>query len=243
MISDAHIGGDQQDDRALRIFHELCKDIDPDHLIFLGDILDLLSCSQHPASEASRTMLVDELRAGRDFVKKTRKLLPKATMAWTEGNHETRFTRKVLAKMPEFFGVTSVPKELGLRELGVSWHPYGKLYRPRLRSGKRSRLAYVHGKYTNKYHAEKHRRQYAESVRYGHVHGHQIIGSCEGERRKLVVGVGTPTSGRPSVDYIVGPTGHVQGFGLDEIAPSGSFQTVNLTLDKTGLGWGGKNYA
>jgi predicted phosphodiesterase len=86
-----------------------------------------------------------------------------------EGNHDYRF-KHYLNRYPHLQDLLS-PPELYLQDYGVHWCPY---WSNKSLSVKYGKAEFVHGQYTNKYHAEKHARLYLGSnVFYGHVHDNQ----------------------------------------------------------------------
>ena len=80
-----------------------------------------------------------------------------------EGNHENWMNMFVDEHpyLPEY----KSHKALKLDERGYKFHPYNR--KKCLKLGK---LNFTHGKYTTKYHSQKHLEHYGESIMYGHTH-------------------------------------------------------------------------
>ena len=79
-----------------------------------------------------------------------------------QGNHEEwldTYAKKY--SRPRFL----TQNALRLKERGYKYYPYNK--KKCLKIGK---LNFTHGKYTTKYHSQKHLEQYGVSIMYGHTH-------------------------------------------------------------------------
>jgi len=90
---------------------------------------------------------------------------PDAEFVMEEGNHEYR-VEKFIDERPEFEGFLEVEKNLRLKERGIKWvksWSLGEIYRL-------GNAIFTHGRYLNKYHANKMVQTYGECVYYGHTH-------------------------------------------------------------------------
>jgi len=84
-----------------------------------------------------------------------------------EGNHDHRF-KQFLKKHPHLVGKIDSPEQWAKNYLKAAWVPYWSNKQLSVKIGK---AEFIHGQYCNKYHAEKHSREFLGSnVFYGHVH-------------------------------------------------------------------------
>lgn len=87
-----------------------------------------------------------------------------------EGNHDFRF-QQYLQRYPHLKSILLSPEEMAKDQLGADWCAYWSNKQLSVRKGK---AEFIHGQYANKYHAEKHAREFLGSnVFYGHVHDKQ----------------------------------------------------------------------
>lgn len=216
------------------------EDVQPNELIIGGDFLEFESCSRH-GGVASPRALVDEARAGQGMLRKLRAALPSARFVYLGGNHEARLERVVVDKLPTFDGAITIPRILDLESFRVEWIPYGELYRPKHPSGAVSKLAYMHGVYSNKFHAAKHADVYGCCVRYGHVHAAQVYlrGRSVGD---VFGGFSTPCLRTLDVDWMDGPSNWVHGAALDYVMPDGAFTANTIIMHDRRFVWAGKMY-
>ncbi len=231
-LFDVHIP--EENPFAWRASLDLIDDLKPDEIVIGGDFLELESCSQH-GGVARPAMLKNELEAGRYALRQLRNSAPEATITYLEGNHETRLRRYVTSKAPTLSDVSTLPKELGLDELGINWVPFGKPVR-------RGKLAFVHGWWSNEFHAKKHLLQMGESVTYGHTHKPQMYtkGIIDG-----VLGAwGMPALRTLDPAWLDGkPLGWVNGLGLYYVdRASGHFWAYPVFCISGEIVYGGKRY-
>lgn len=237
-IWDVHVP--EHDPKAFAAWLAWAKVERPDELIIGGDFLELEACSEHGGVPRPRA-LVDEIKAGRAVLAQIREALPDARMVYLEGNHETRLSRITVNRIPTLEGALTVPALLQLEGLRIGWRPYGELYRPKHPSGADSRMHYVHGRWTNKFHAHKHADFFGSCVRYGHVHTAQL--HLRGRAGGHVHGAwATPCLRTLDPAWMAGATDWVQGFGLDEIHPDGRFTAHTICMVGGRFAWGGRMY-
>lgn len=121
------------DPRALRCVEEVMKAMQPDVVVYLGDMMDFPGLStKFRRLPEQRYGLKRELKIGQEVLDNHRMLVPSARMVYIEGNHEARLRNYVvdLADELDVFtddaGVLSLPKLLGLEKLGIEYvGPYG----------------------------------------------------------------------------------------------------------------------
>lgn len=102
----------------------VARDMRPDVVVIIGDWIDCFSISEFPKTPGRAQCLKDEVDAGGAALDELLALrVPR--VVWTEGNHEERLTRTVIAKNPALWGfVPTIPDYLQLKEKGVEWVPY-----------------------------------------------------------------------------------------------------------------------
>lgn len=121
-LSDIHFP--YQDDIALNlaITYGLQKKVD---CIWLnGDIMDMYGASDHEKLP-DHAMIHEEFEVMSDFLSQLRKLFPKASIYYKEGNHERRWTRLLMRKASELIGMKEFELNiiLKLEEFKIHWIP------------------------------------------------------------------------------------------------------------------------
>ena len=68
---------------------------------------------------------IEEIKIGKRILKSFRRILPRARMTWTEGNHEFRLRKYLLKNAKELYGLPglSVPELFGLKDLKIEYVP------------------------------------------------------------------------------------------------------------------------
>lgn len=121
------------DRRAIDLALQIAARVQPDHLIYLGDNLDLQELSTRWAfgDEARRTTAL-AIREWAWLLRRTREILPTVPIDYLEGNHEARLRKFLeeraggLAEIRHHDGRKALGfrELLGLDELQVTNHPY-----------------------------------------------------------------------------------------------------------------------
>ena len=119
---------------ALAVVEAVIRDVRPDVLVHLGDLLDAGTLSKKFPVDPKR---IDTLQADIDFARtklhQWARLAPKAQRWLFEGNHEERLTRVIwgldgaareLPRLRIFQREMSWPVLLGLKDIGWKWVPY-----------------------------------------------------------------------------------------------------------------------
>ena len=158
-----------EDKAAIRGALRYGKDLQPDVWGQLGDFMSLDCISdKRSLREVEGKRLGKDFLAGNLLLDQVQEAMPKAEKFIIQGNHDERMERYV-DEHPELEGLLEVENALHLEDRGIEWVPFwtkGKIKT----IGKAN---FIHGLYTNKYHAEKHVTHYGVNVFYGHVHGRQ----------------------------------------------------------------------
>lgn len=174
-IPDCHIP--YQDKRAFQIMMKVAKVFKPNHVIIMGDFIDMYSVSSHDKNPRRANRLELEVADTIESLKEVKKLGAKNNV-FIAGNHEDRLTRYLMQKAPELFDTVNIQKILELDKLGFSYIPYRSHY-------KIGKLFVTHD--TGKAGVNAHKQAldaYHRSVVIGHTHrfGMIIQGDADGDR-------------------------------------------------------------
>jgi predicted phosphodiesterase len=165
VFNDVHIPF--HNEAACRNVLQLAKDMQPDHVVINGDLLDCYSLSRFP-QQPGMPNLQDEIDMGSEFLWELRRNCPIAKIDYLEGNHEERLKR-VLVENHGLFGLKdlSIPRLLNLEELNITYHSYKH---PLDFLG--NRLSIVHGHRANKHAGASAKAHLLDDGYYNVVVGH-----------------------------------------------------------------------
>ena len=116
VLSDIHLP--YEDKRALSTALEFTRKIKPDTIILGGDILDCYPLSTFHRVPSAPS-LHQELEAGKNFLKELRRQHRNADITFIFGNHESRFEKRILERLPELHGSVALSELLELDELDI----------------------------------------------------------------------------------------------------------------------------
>lgn len=168
-----------QDDGALSIVQQISRDLQPDVIVHMGDIVDCYSISDYDRDPHRSFTLQDEINMARVHLGQMRVTNPRAQFHLYEGNHEDRFRRllwRLKGTATELLSLNVIQRELtwprllGLDQLGVAFYPY---------NGRQAgtpvlpKFSIVHGNLVRKFSAYSARGQmekYGRSGASGHTH-------------------------------------------------------------------------
>jgi len=214
-----------------------------DEVVFLGDFLELESCSQHPGTDF--TTLLEDFSAGKGVLREVRAACSSAQLTLLEGNHETRLRRITAAQLPQIAGALTVKVGLSLDEIGATWVPEDE--QPIVRGD----LDITHGHQTlgegfgSKYHAVKMVDTYGEpghTVVYAHTHKHQAYLKPSKRGNQLGLGLGCLRTLRPG--WLHGrEAGWCHQFAVAYVRPNSHTDVVVVTITDGAFVWGGELYA
>jgi len=103
VIPDIHIPF--EDKNAIKSLLQWIRTEKPDRLVFLGDLIDVHSLSNHPRHPDWRDKLPLEIHRTQGFFERLREVAPKTPVDYIQGNHEDRWDRRILEKLPEMRGI------------------------------------------------------------------------------------------------------------------------------------------
>jgi predicted phosphodiesterase len=168
-----------QCDLTLKVVAAIAKEIQPDVLCHMGDLIDSTDLSvKFKKNPARKETLQDEINMGRAHLAQMRVLCPEAQFILLEGNHEERMTRvlwdmegpaRALSQLTDAKRVLTWPYLLGLEEMGIQFVPYGEqskhIFLPKFLL-KHGNVVRQNSGYT----ANAEHRKYAMSGASGHTH-------------------------------------------------------------------------
>jgi hypothetical protein len=132
LYGDTHIGYEDAD--ACAIVHAIGRDLKPNWLFHMGDLLDCYTISRYDKDPSRKDTLQDEINGGRVHLAAARKAMPNAKFVLLEGNHEDRLRRALwnlegpaaqLARLTAFQKALTWPSLLGLEDMHIQFVPYG----------------------------------------------------------------------------------------------------------------------
>ena len=161
------------DKRAINVVCQAIEMVKPDTYIDLGDTGEWEHFSTHywkgrnakPMEDLMPLLNLDVrmVNAGMDLIDASLDIAGTGERHFVQGNHEV-WLDKFVTRHP-YLSQYKTENALMLKERGYKFHPYN-----RKRCLKIGKLNFTHGKYTTKYHSQKHLEQYGESIMYGHTH-------------------------------------------------------------------------
>jgi hypothetical protein len=223
------------DTKTLSAVEKYMADHRWDGVISLGDFLDFNEISRwvegHPRKYMhSRVKLSLDLAHAilERRVKALRSRNPDCQYILIQGNHEHRI-EDFLDTFPQFEGMLEVEKVLDLFQLGIKWVPFWSDPRKVFRKGK---ATFIHGLYTNQYHAAKHVRAYGTNVYYGHSHDVQEHSLLLGNNTHSIVAKSLGCLCDPNkMEYIKGrPQNWTQAFAVFYFLPNGDFNEYTIKI-------------
>jgi len=205
------------------------EDFHPDTIILGGDIHDFEAVSHWVADQSRhlggktvkrcfkqmRKVVLDPLKAA----------APRARMVYLEGNHED-WLNKAIAANPNGKGFWEVKNNLDFKHYNMRFFKINVPYEAS------PHLYYIHGIYTNMYHARSTVQAFGKSVLYGHVHDvqeHTIISPIKVSHVTKGKSVGCLCSRSPS--YLKNrPNRWVNGFNFAYVWDSGFFNEFQTNI-------------
>jgi hypothetical protein len=121
---------------------QVLSEVQPAGVDLLGDISDCYHISRYDPDPGRRERLQEELDQTAGILGDIRKMLPKANIRYSAGNHEDRLRKYLCSKAPGLDGLRTLKLRslLNLDALGISFHDYHASEAYKLRG-----LTYFHG--------------------------------------------------------------------------------------------------
>lgn len=220
----------EHDERTLAAVEKYLGDHAWDEVVYLGDLMDFDLISSHNRDNlravAGKRLDREYVIAG-EVLDRHRKAAPGAKFTLLEGNHEYRVERYVDAN-PVLEGKVEVETGLQLLKRRIKWVRYwskGDVYRI-------GKATFIHGTYTNQYHAKKHLESYDASVFYGHVHSFQAHTKIQ-KKGQPRIGQSLGCLCKLDQPYMRGrPSAWAHGFGVFYFRPDGTFNHYPVQIVK-----------
>jgi hypothetical protein len=120
------------DPRALAVVKSIIRDVEPDLLVDMGDLLDAYTISRYSKDPNRRVSLQDEINLGRTHLHEMAQLAPYADRVLLDSNHFARLMAVIhgmqgesreLARLDVFRQTMTWPHLLGLEQIGWRWIP------------------------------------------------------------------------------------------------------------------------
>lgn len=112
------------DTRAWDLVLKVGKYLHPEHIVIIGDFVDMFLVSSHskdPDRKKDLQWEIDDGNQGLDELD----ALGASSKVYIAGNHEHRLKRYLRDKAPELFGTISIPTLLNLKDRGWKYVEYG----------------------------------------------------------------------------------------------------------------------
>lgn len=121
------------DERAMKLARFICRDLQPNQIVNLGDTVDLAALSRfNPDSDHFHRTIGPSLQRIHDFYAELRSDNPNAKITEVDSNHNVRLKNYVLKHMPQLYGVRragssdeypvmTYPYLANLQALDVNW--------------------------------------------------------------------------------------------------------------------------
>lgn len=215
-----------EDKRAIDAVEQYMADHTWSEWIHIGDLMDFNYISKWTVNNLkviTGTTFTDDYAYANEFLDRQQKIIrknnPDAKFTLIEGNHDYR-PEKVIEKDPRYEGLIEVEKNLKLRSRGIKYIRFwskGESY-------KTGNALFIHGRFTNQYHANKTAMRYGTNVFYGHTHDIQLHSLVHLSGGKAIVGQSLGCLCRYDMPFMQGtPSNWQQGFGVFHFFPNGDF--------------------
>lgn len=235
LAGDAQIGfrGDEpfHDETAMDLFQQAVRDLQPDNVVFTGDMIDLPAMSRFEQRSDWQQTTQAAIDRYHSFLAQTRANAPNARIAVVHGNHEARMDRYIRNDAAGLLGIrrANAERELSVLTLqylvrygeleveSVDGYPNGCLWLE-------DNLKVHHGTHSQKggSNAAKYLRSEDESSIYGHSHRVEVA------YRTIATRLGSRTIAAASPGCLARTDGAVPGV---RYSVNNTGQTVNRSED------------
>lgn len=238
---DSHI--EEKDEKALLVYEKFAQWYKPHIDLIMGDFIGAGGVSHWDAKDLKPKRLVPEVKEARAVLDSFCKATPETkSRVYLKGNHEDWIDQAMIKHMPEMFdglddlGLTpDLKKLLDLDAFGYELIELNHI----LKIGK---AHFTHGLYTGNNHPKTHLDRVKASIYYGHLHDvkntHDM--SIDGMIEAASLGCLCRVDGK----FMKGkPTNWVQGFGIFEFFPDGTFSRYQVRIFDGKFSFNGKVFA
>lgn len=232
VLPDIHLP--YMDMKTMRAVEWFLEDNQFDGWLCLGDLLDFNEISKfNQDAPRRRTELVKQtFEAGNTFLDRQQKIIRKnnknSRFVYLEGNHEFR-VEDYMDRHEQLSGMLDVDDNLNLGERNIEW----------LRSWSKGDMLtlgnanFVHGLFTNQYHANKMASRFGSCIYYGHTHDVQEISLAMLGGDKTLVGKSLGCLCDINQKYMKGnPSNWQQAIAVFYIFPDGYYTEHTMRIFK-----------
>lgn len=167
--------------KAMQLFLQDLKELDPDEIVMLGDHVDcsgLFTTHKRSYREELEYSYLRDIEYAKVFLDAVQECAPRAEIHYLEGNHELRVEKWAAntfenAQDAGYLLSAFAPCALlGLEERGIQYYRMGEFYQNLLLPGtiRLGKCHFVHGIAANKYATAKHLERFGANVVHGHTH-------------------------------------------------------------------------
>jgi len=244
-LYDSHIGFDykgNQNHINLKPIFRFIADFKPDRIVLGGDMHDWTPASHWIANQSlqlegqSIKRCFDELH--RYLLDPLKMVMPKGCqMIFLLGNHEN-WLQQTLMLNRNGLGYWQMEDNIDLKKYNMKIIPVNKAW------SVSNHLCYIHGIYTNQYHAKKTVEAYHKSVFFGHVHDIQVytlVSPVDTDHFYKGASVGCLCKLNPS--YALNkPNRWINGFHFNYVNDDGTFHDTQVIIVKGAFRANGRYY-
>lgn len=222
VLTDGH--APYQDKKVINVVSKFIKEIKPDEIVFLGDMLNYAPYSRHGKrfNESPYEQIAEEHIACNLMLDE---LLPKQklSLVWLDGNHERNQDLYFTENPDTYDEAVHRYNKLSLKKRGFKIIlPYGDIYT----NGK---LNFTHAWRAGINAVRSHLIQdFHASFVMGHIHRSDIA-TCNNIERKPMQGYSVGCLCKPDWNYTMSRNSN-HGLGVYYIAPNGNFSFYNVVI-------------
>lgn len=224
VMPDTHVP--EHDPAAVEAFMQFGEWYKPHGLINLGDFMEMDAVSHWPAKDLRPRRLVPHVKRAQEILQEIDNRFGKQLIFkyFLIGNHEDWLDQYLIAKAPEIFdGINELGMEFSIAKLldleekfNYNIIPLNEI----LSIG--DHCHFIHGYYTNRYHANKHLDVFGVNIYYGHLHDVQSMStvSVKGVHEAMSLGCLRDLN----APFLKGvPNNWSHAFGIFEFCQNGEF--------------------
>lgn len=206
------------DPKAMSAVITFLEEFKPDTVVILGDWFDFEAISRWDPVDLDTFTTMEEIHVGTRGLEQVRRAVgDKCEVIFLEGNHEERLAKYMIANCREMYGITDLYRLAKMDVLDIKFIP---VKNQPLRYGD---VDFIHGSFTNKYHAFKHVDVYRRNIVYGHLHDVQRF-SVANPNGEPIMGLSLGCLANKNQKYLKGrPTNWTHALGVFYFSKDGKF--------------------
>lgn len=237
---DSHI--EEKDEIALKLYEDFANWYKPHVDLIMGDFIGAGGVSHWDAKDLKPKRLIPEIREARKVLESFIAATPETkTRIYLTGNHEDWIEQAMIKNLPEMFDgmdeldgdvTPNLKKLLNLDKYGYDLIELNHI----LKIGK---AHFTHGFYTGNNHPQVHLNKIKASIYYGHLHDMKNThdSGLHGTIEAASLGCLCRVDGK----FLKGkPTNWIQGFGVFEFFPDGTYSFYQVKIFNGKFSFNGK---